>query len=129
MYSDLLFPLGMKIAVRGPNGAGNLRSYIFTSFHEHIFNISAGKSTLFQALSGALPLQSGSRLEGDGLELGFFQQDLAQALDPNLSAVDVVLNNVRPTNPTVSNEQARTVLGSLGLMKEKAVRLVGHLSG
>jgi ATP-binding cassette, subfamily F, member 3 len=37
---------GMKIAVRGPNGAG--------------------KSTLFKALSGLLPLQKGSRIEGDG---------------------------------------------------------------
>jgi hypothetical protein len=30
------------------------------------------------ALSGKLPLLSGARIEGDGLELGAFTQDLAQ---------------------------------------------------
>eukprot|EP01035_Chromulina_nebulosa_P018981 gene18981-24793_t len=95
--------------LRGPNGAG--------------------KSTLFSALSGELQLVNGQRILGDGLELGYFKQDLAQVLDPSLSAVEVVVNNVRQIDPTISDEKARNVLGSLGLVKEKATRLVGHLSG
>lgn len=75
----------MRIAVRGPNGAG--------------------KSTLFAALSGTLPLKQGKRIEGDGLELGFFQQDLAQVLNPNRTSVEVVLDNVRLKNPSISDEK------------------------
>ena len=39
-----------------------------------------GKSTLLSALSGKLTPKDGSRIEGDGLELGVFTQDLAQDL-------------------------------------------------
>lgn len=39
-----------------------------------------GKSTLLSALSGRLMPIGGSRIEGDGLELGVFTQDLAQDL-------------------------------------------------
>ena len=39
-----------------------------------------GKSTLLSALSGRLLPVGGSRIEGDGLELGVFTQDLAQDL-------------------------------------------------
>lgn len=39
-----------------------------------------GKSTLLSALSGKLSPKDGSRIEGDGLELGVFTQDLAQDL-------------------------------------------------
>ena len=106
---DLVIERGMRIAVRGPNGAG--------------------KSTLFNAISGELPLTSGSRVEGDGMDLGIFKQDLAQELDQNAKAVDVVTSTVRHRDPLISDEKARTVLGSLGLIKEKSVRLVGHLSG
>jgi ATPase subunit of ABC transporter with duplicated ATPase domains len=42
--------------------------------------IYTGKSTLLSALSGKLTPKDGSRIEGDGLELGVFTQDLAQDL-------------------------------------------------
>jgi ATPase subunit of ABC transporter with duplicated ATPase domains len=74
-------------------------------------------------------LTSGKRLLGDGLELGTFTQDLAQDLDQTSSAVDVVLSNVRKKDPMISNERVRSVLGSLGLTKDKSMRLVGLLSG
>ena len=100
---------GMRIVVRGPNGAG--------------------KSTLLSALSGKLPPRSGSRVEGDGLELGVFTQDLAQDLDQEDIAVNVVTKKVRQFNSAISDEQARSALGALGLRGEKATRKVGHLSG
>ena len=106
---NLTIERGWRIAVRGPNGSG--------------------KSTLFATIAGELPLSSGSRVVGDGLELGMFKQDLAQELDQSLSAVEVVTQHVRVRDPTISDEKARTVLGSLGLIKEKGVRLVGMLSG
>ena len=106
---NVVIERGWRVAVRGPNGAG--------------------KSTLFSALAGELPLESGDRLLGDGLELGIFKQDLAQELDPTMTGVEVVTNHVRSRDPSISDEKARTVLGTLGLIREKGVRLVGHLSG
>ena len=51
---DLELRRGQRAILRGPNGAG--------------------KSTLLKALSGALPLAAGSRLEDDRLRLGVFAQ-------------------------------------------------------
>ena len=99
----------MRIAVRGPNGAG--------------------KSTLLAGLSKKLDIASGERVEGENLALGVFTQDLAQDLDQTARAVDVVTNMARQYDPTISDETARSVLGALGLRQEKALRLVGHLSG
>lgn len=106
---NLHFERGQKIAVRGANGAG--------------------KSTLMSAISGRLPLTKGERVEGENLALGVFTQDLAQDLDQTMRAVDVVTSTVRAYDPTLSDEKARSVLGALGLRQEKAMRLVGHLSG
>ena len=106
---NLRLERGMRIAVRGPNGAG--------------------KTTLLSALSGRLPLSSGNRVEGDGLALGVFTQDLAQDLDQEALAVDVVTRKVREIDETLSDEKARAALGALGLTQEKSVRKVGHLSG
>jgi ATP-binding cassette, subfamily F, member 3 len=50
-------------------------------------------------------------------------------LDPHRSAVEVVVSTVREKDPSISDERARSVLGALGLIKEKGTRLVGHLSG
>ena len=52
-----------------------------------------------------------------------------QDLDQEALAKDVVTQKVRVVNPSLSDEQARTVLGTLGLTGAKAVRKVGLLSG
>jgi hypothetical protein len=41
----------------------------------------------------------------------------------------VVTRKVRQTDPSISDEKARSALGALGLIGEKAIRKVGHLSG
>ena len=41
----------------------------------------------------------------------------------------MVTRKVRETDPTISDEKARSALGALGLIGEKAIRKVGHLSG
>ncbi|KAG7336663.1 ABC transporter, ATP-binding protein [Nitzschia inconspicua] len=103
---------GMKILIRGPNGAG--------------------KTTLLDTLRGTLPLLQGNRIENDALRLGVFTQDLAQELDTSRRAVDLVTEYARGGDDGdiyVSDQQARTVLGGLGLTGDKALRKVGELSG
>jgi len=111
---DLKVIRGMKLLLRGPNGAG--------------------KSTLLKALRGNVPemIQSGERIENDRLFLGTFTQDLAQELDPESRAVDLVTAYARDGadgDVTVSDEAARSVLGRLGLGGEKPLRKVQALSG
>lgn len=111
---SLEIPRGMKLLLRGPNGAG--------------------KSTLLKALRGNVPemLQSGDRIENDRLQLGTFTQDLAQELNPDARAVDLVTEYARTGQDgdiTVTDEVARNVLGRLGLGGEKPLRKVAALSG
>jgi ATP-binding cassette subfamily F protein 3 len=111
---NLKIPRGMKLLLRGPNGAG--------------------KSTLLKALRGNVPtmIQSGERIENDRLYLGTFTQDLAQELDPEARAVDLVTEYARSGsdgNVQVTDEEARGVLGRLGLGGEKPLRRVKALSG
>jgi ATPase subunit of ABC transporter with duplicated ATPase domains len=100
---------GMKILIRGPNGAG--------------------KSTLLHSLRGEIPLIAGERSKNEQLRLGVFTQDLAQELDPNERAVDLVTQNVRDFDIGISDENARAALGGLGLTGEKALRRLRDLSG
>ena len=100
---------GMKILVRGPNGSG--------------------KSTVLHALRGTLPLLHGKREENHDLCLGMFTQDLAQELDPNERAVDIVTSYAREGNMHISDQDARGALGGLGLQGEKALRRLVDLSG
>ncbi|CBJ26283.1 ABC transporter, ATP-binding protein [Ectocarpus siliculosus] len=106
---NLKLEKGQTLAILGPNGAG--------------------KSTLLKALAGILPLSAGERKEGEGLKIGVFTQDLAQDLPQDAIALELVLDRVREHDTTVSDEQARTILGSLGLQGPKALRKIGVLSG
>jgi ABC-type multidrug transport system ATPase subunit len=58
-----------------------------------------------------------------------FTQDLAQDLDQEALAVEIVTRKVREYDTTLSDEKARAALGALGLTQEKSLRKVGHLSG
>lgn len=101
---------GMKVLIRGPNGAG--------------------KSTLLHTLRGTLALIDGDRTENEQLRLGVFTQDLAQELDGEARAVDIVTAYARNDYDIhISDEQARSVMGRLGLQGEKALRQIKNLSG
>jgi ATP-binding cassette subfamily F protein 3 len=103
---------GMKLLIRGPNGAG--------------------KSTALHSLRGTLPLLQGERNENPLLQLGVFTQDLAQLLDPKARAVDLVTEYARTGSDgdiTISDSMARGAMGRLGLQGQKALRLIGELSG
>jgi len=79
--------------------------------------------------SGHLPLIDGTRRTADSLDIGVFTQDLAQDLDMNVVALDLVLDTVRRKDPTISNERARSVLGSLGITGSMALQKIGTMSG
>ena len=103
---------GMKIILRGPNGAG--------------------KSTLMAALRGKLELVSGEKKLNRKLRMGVFTQDLAQELDVTQRAVDLATSYAREGDYgdiTVSDQQARAVMGMLNLGGDKPLRKVGDLSG
>lgn len=111
---DLAIPRGMKLLLRGPNGAG--------------------KSTLLKALRGNVEgmIQEGERTENARLKLGVFTQDLAQELDPEERAVDLVTAYARggeDGDVKVTDEEARGVMGRLGLGGEKPLRKIKALSG
>ena len=85
-----------------------------------------------QALRGNLELLGGERRENEKLRLGVFTQDLAQELDTMARAVDLVTAHAREGkfgDITISDQDARNVMGRLGLGGEKPLRLVGSLSG
>jgi len=109
---DVNIQRGMKIILRGPNGAG--------------------KSTLMAALRGKLELLTGEKILNEKLRLGVFTQDLAQELDTKARAVDLVTAYAREGKHgdiSVSDQDARGVMGMLGLGSDKPLRLVGDLSG
>jgi hypothetical protein len=60
---------------------------------------------------------------------GVFTQDLAQDLPQEAIALDLVLQRAREHDFTISDEQARDVMGALGLTAAKALRPIGVLSG
>ena len=133
---DLKIMRGMKLLIRGPNGAGksatsgNLR--IARPLSNFVSPISSGKSTVLHSLRGSLPLMNGQRIENESLRLGVFTQDLAQELDETAQAVDLVTSYARegPSGDVfVSDQDARNVLGGLGLSGDKALRPLSSLSG
>jgi ATP-binding cassette subfamily F protein 3 len=134
---DMVVNRGMKLILRGPNGAGKfalssgckMSHLVLGSSYE--MNVQ-GKSTLLAALRGKLPLLCGKRIENDNLRLGVFTQDLAQELDVTARAMDLVTAYAREGkdgNINVSNQDARGVMGRLGLGGDKPLRKVGELSG
>eukprot|EP00560_Eucampia_antarctica_P007914 CAMPEP_0197825044 /NCGR_PEP_ID=MMETSP1437-20131217/2186_1 /TAXON_ID=49252 ORGANISM="Eucampia antarctica, Strain CCMP1452" /NCGR_SAMPLE_ID=MMETSP1437 /ASSEMBLY_ACC=CAM_ASM_001096 /LENGTH=626 /DNA_ID=CAMNT_0043424883 /DNA_START=48 /DNA_END=1928 /DNA_ORIENTATION=- len=111
---SLEIPRGMKLLLRGPNGAG--------------------KSTLLKALRGNVShmIQEGTKIDNERLKLGVFTQDLAQELDKDARAVDLVTAYARDGidgDITVTDEDARNVMGRLGLGGEKPLRKIAALSG
>jgi ABC-type molybdenum transport system ATPase subunit/photorepair protein PhrA len=107
---QLTIEKGQRILVLGPNGAGK-------------------SSMLRCALAGSDPLLSGSRTVGEGVKMAVFAQDLAQELPLEMRALDYVLDKARREDGTITLEQGRKSLGSLGLTGDSAYRVIGQLSG
>ncbi|EDY17060.1 ABC transporter-related protein [Chthoniobacter flavus Ellin428] len=102
---DLDIERGERTVLVGPNGAG--------------------KSTLLKILAGVLEFQKGERKAGLNAKIGYFSQHRAATLDPNKT----VLQEVMDANGTLSENEARAILGSFLFRKDEIYKKTGVLSG
>jgi len=107
VYRDLNFEAerGERTVLVGPNGAG--------------------KSTLLKLLAGVLPVQSGVREIGHNVKVGYFSQYRVEMLDPK----QTVLETARDMPNPVSEQTARTVLGSFLFRGDDVFKTTAVLSG
>jgi len=96
---------GQRTVLVGPNGAG--------------------KSTLLKLLGGALPIQKGERILGHNVRVGYFSQHRGDTLNMKHQVLESVLDSPNP----VSEQTARTVLGSFLFRGDDVFKTVGVLSG
>ena len=112
-YGDLVVYRGMQFHAErgqrtvlvGPNGAG--------------------KSTLLKLLAGVLPVQHGVRELGHNVRTGYFSQNRIDVLN----ASHTVLESARDMPNPVSEQTARTVLGSFLFRGDDVFKTVSVLSG
>ncbi len=96
---------GQRTVLVGPNGAG--------------------KSTLLKLLAGVLPVQHGARELGHNVRTGYFSQNRIDVLN----ASHTVLESARDMPNPVSEQTARTVLGSFLFRGDDVFKTVAVLSG
>jgi ATP-binding cassette subfamily F protein 3 len=96
---------GQRTVLVGPNGAG--------------------KSTLLKLLAGVLPVQHGARELGHNVRSGYFSQNRIDVLN----ASHTVLESARDMPNPVSEQTARTVLGSFLFRGDDVFKTVAVLSG
>jgi len=85
----------------------------------------AGKSTLLKLLGGARPIQKGERILGHNVRVGYFSQHRGDTLNMKHQVLESVLDSPNP----VSEQTARTVLGSFLFRGDDVFKTVGVLSG
>lgn len=96
---------GQRTVLVGPNGAG--------------------KSTLLKLLAGVLPVQHGVRELGHNVRTGYFSQNRIDVLN----ASHTVLDSARDMPNPVSEQTARTMLGSFLFRGDDVFKTVAVLSG
>src|SRR5206468_5555607 len=96
---------GQRTVLVGPNGAG--------------------KSTLLKVLAGVMPVQHGVRELGHNVRTGYFSQNRIDVLN----ASHTVLDSARDMANPVSEQTARTVLGSFLFRSDDVFKTVAVLSG
>jgi ATP-binding cassette subfamily F protein 3 len=85
----------------------------------------AGKSTLLKLLAGTLPIQVGTRTLGHNTKVGYFSQFRVEMLDPKMTVLETARDMVNP----VSEQTARTVLGSFLFRGDDVFKTTAVLSG
>jgi ATP-binding cassette subfamily F protein 3 len=107
VYESLDFEAerGQRTVLVGPNGSG--------------------KSTLLKLLAGVLPVQSGTRELGHNVKVGYFSQYRSDMLNPMMTVLDTARDMPNP----VSEQVARTVLGSFLFRGDDVFKTTGVLSG
>ena len=96
---------GQRTVLVGPNGSG--------------------KSTLLKLLGGSLDVQSGTRELGHNVKVGYFSQYRVEMLTPGMT----VLETARDMPNPVSEQVARTVLGSFLFRGDDVFKTTAVLSG
>ncbi len=96
---------GDRIALLGPNGAG--------------------KSTLIKTLAGDHMALAGTRVEAQGLRVGYFAQHQMDQLEPDASP----LLHLARLDPAATEQQLRDFLGGFGFSGDQATALVAPFSG
>ncbi|MBA3386606.1 MAG: ABC-F family ATP-binding cassette domain-containing protein, partial [Chthoniobacterales bacterium] len=96
---------GQRTVLVGPNGSG--------------------KSTLLKLLGGSLEVQGGTRELGHNVKVGYFSQYRVEMLNPNMT----VLETARDMPNPVSEQVARTVLGSFLFRGDDVFKTTAVLSG
>lgn len=84
----------------------------------------SGKTTLLRCLLGQVSPDSGRIDLGHGVDVGYFDQQLA-GLDESTSVLDAI----RPPRKDFVEQQRRDLLARFGLMGDTALQPVGQLSG
>ncbi|MGI8819294.1 MAG: ABC-F family ATP-binding cassette domain-containing protein [Chthoniobacterales bacterium] len=85
----------------------------------------AGKSTLLKLLGGALTPQRGTREPGHNVKVGYFAQYRVEMLNPMMTVLDTARDMPNP----VSEQVARTVLGSFLFRGDDVFKTTAVLSG
>jgi ATP-binding cassette subfamily F protein 3 len=106
ILSELSFVItrGQKLAVIGMNGIG--------------------KSTLLKTLIGAIPALHGSYRYGSQVDVGYFDQQIAQ-----YSSDKSVLDEFWDSFPDLTETEVRTILGSFLFIQDDVFKQVSVLSG
>ncbi len=107
MDVNLVVERGQKLSLVGPNGAG--------------------KSTLLKAMLGELEPMEGTATLGHQVDIAYFAQHQADALDLENTVVHEFTMQVGPDALRARNP--RTVLGSFGFSGDAADRRIHELSG
>jgi len=85
----------------------------------------AGKSTLLKLLAGVLTPQSGEHNLGHNVKSGYFSQNRVDVLDASSTVLEEALDTSQP----LTEERARTVLGSFLFRGDDVFKRVSVLSG
>jgi len=85
----------------------------------------AGKSTMMKLLAGALAPLAGQRVEGKGLQIGYFAQHQLEQLRPDESA----LWHLTRLSPKTREQELRDFIGGFNFHGDQATEPVGPMSG
>jgi ATP-binding cassette subfamily F protein 3 len=85
----------------------------------------AGKSTMMKLLAGVLAPLAGQRVEGKGLQIGYFAQHQLEQLRPEESA----LWHLTRLSPKTREQELRDFIGGFNFHGDQATEPVGPMSG
>lgn len=102
---DFIIERGDRTVLVGPNGAG--------------------KSTLMKIIAGFEEVQKGKVDLGYATKMGYFSQHRSLTLNDS----NTVLDEVQASNPELSEDEARSILGSFLFRKNDVLKRVRVLSG